>query len=208
MTDDDTRLAPREQSVIDYGQPRPEAQIHAVAHAVEDPLFYQARVLAKSALVPSGLQGKPADIYLIISMGHELGISPVRALSSIHVIKGKPMLSADLMVGIIRSSGVCDYFRMIESTDERATFETQRKGEASPVSLTFTIEQAKAMGIASGDQWKKQPAVMLRKRAKSALAREAYEDVLGGCYVEDEIRDDPVGVAAVEARLGIGGAGV
>jgi hypothetical protein len=143
--------------------------------------------LSKSELIPQNFKGKPADIWLVITMGNELKVPPLLALSQIAVIQGKPTLSADLMVGIARKSGACIYFKLIESTDSVATFETLRKDCDEPVRLSFTIEDAKNMGLTARDGWKKQPKVMLRKRCKAALCREVYEDVLAGMYAQEEI---------------------
>jgi len=79
------------------------------------------------------------------------------------------------------------FFRCVESTDERAAYSTQRKGDPEPTTLTFTLAQAKQAGLVqAGGNWAKYPAAMLRARASSALARDVYPDLLLGCYEEDE----------------------
>jgi hypothetical protein len=162
--------------------------------------------LAKSSLIPKHLRGHPADIWLILSMGQELGISPALALSSIHVIEGKPTLSADLMVAVTKSRGVCQSFRLIESTEERATYEAHRVGDPEPTRLTFTLEDAKKLDLLGKHNWKKQPKTMLRKRCKAALCREVFEDILAGFYDPEELERTraeavPRGVEGVKAAL-------
>lgn len=153
-----------------------------------------ASVLSKSSLLPADLRGKEADVFVTIMAGRELGLAPMAALRSIHVIKGKPVMSADGMVAVALSSGLAEFFRCVESNEKVATYETRRKGTPEPQLLSFTIEEAKMAGLSNGDNWKKYPAAMLRARAKAALCRDVYPDALAGVYDEDEARsfvDEP-----------------
>lgn len=148
-----------------------------------------ARIYAKSSLLPPDLRGKEADVFVTIMAGMELGLAPMAALRSIHVVKGKPILSADGMVAVVQASGLCEYFTCVESSAAIATYETKRKGAPTPQRLSFTIDEAKVAGIAGGDNWKKYPSAMLRARAKAALARDVYPDAIAGVYTDDEARD-------------------
>jgi hypothetical protein len=147
-----------------------------------------SQYLKTSSLLPADLRGKEADICMTIMAGHELGIEPMAALRGIHVVKGRPVLSADMMAGVVLASGKAEYFEQVESTAERAIYVTKRRGSQREQRATFTIEEARTAGL-SGDNWKKYPAAMLRARAKSILARDAYPDALAGCYETDEARD-------------------
>jgi len=151
-------------------------------------LMNMAVALAKSSLLPPELQGRPADVFVIIQSGYELGLSPMAAVRGIGVIRGKPVFSADLMVGLAKARGLCEYFRCVRADAESATYETKRRG-SKPEQLTYTLENAKMLGLLERDNWKKQPANMLRKRAKAALARDVYEDLLNGCYTPDEAQE-------------------
>lgn len=166
-----------------------------------------ATMLAKSRLLPPDLIGKEADIAVTVMAGHELGLAPMAALRGIHVVKGKPVLSADTMVAIALSSGAADYFTCIETTGRSATYETKRRGSPHPVRLTFTIEQAAAAGL-NGGNWKAYPDAMLRARAKAALARDVYPDALAGCYEESELAEfgapAPAPVSTGPARPTVG----
>ncbi len=59
-----------------------------------------------------------------------------------HIIENKPCLSADAMRALVLKSGLAEYFRCKERTDTKATFETKRRGDPEPQSLTFTIDAA------------------------------------------------------------------
>ena len=146
-------------------------------------------MLAKSALVPAALRGKPQDILLILATARELGIGPMQALADVNVIQGKPVLSADLMISLCRRRpDVCKYITLIESTDTRAVYETHRVGAPKPETFTFTMDDAKKLGLAGKDNYSKQPKTMLRRRAAAMLARETYQDLVRG-YDPDEMED-------------------
>lgn len=148
-----------------------------------------ARMLSTSGLVPEQLRGKPADIFLILAYGLEVGLPPVAALRSVAVIKGKPAPHADALVAIVLASGLCEYFIRISSSETEATYETKRKGNPSPQRETFTIQQAEAAGLTSNHSWKTWRKKLLEARAKAFLARDVYADVCAGIYVAEEVED-------------------
>jgi len=152
-----------------------------------------ATTLAKSNLLPADLVGKEANVFMAIMSGRELGLPPMASIRGISIIKGKPILHADTMVGIVLSRGVCEYFQPVESTAESATYVTKRKGMPEPVRCTFTIAEAKLAGLVdrknsdgSPSNYIKYPRAMLKARCKAMLARDVYPDVIGGCYLPDE----------------------
>jgi hypothetical protein len=152
--------------------------------ALEPTSVAEAFTLAQK-LVQSGLLGrsiqKAEGALAIILTGRELGLTTMQSLRSIHIIEGKPSLSADLMVALVKRSPVCEYFKLITSTGTVATYETSRRGEGVTC-MSFTIEQANAAGVASKQVWKSYPDAMLRARCIAALARAVYPDLLAGIY--------------------------
>lgn len=156
-----------------------------------------AETLAKSGLVPRAVQGKPADVLVILLTGRELGLQPMLALRSIHVVEGKPTLSADLMQALcVSKRDVCAEFRQVESSAKRATYTAKRVGMEHPVTLTWTWEMAQVAGVTGKDNWKKYPDAMLRARCKAALARDVFPDLMAGLYDPDELGADVVPVPA------------
>jgi hypothetical protein len=145
-----------------------------------------AEMLAKSTLLPDALKNKPSDVVVQILAGQELGLSPLASIRGVHIVQGKPILSADTMVGLVLASGLCEYFAQVEATASAVTFETKRKG--SPVSqrCTWTMEDAKRAGLNTKDNWRLHSRQMLSARARSELARSVYPDVLAGVYVPEE----------------------
>jgi hypothetical protein len=159
-----------------------------------------AEQLARSSLIPRALHGKPGDVLVVLLTGREFGLGPMQALRSIHVMDGKPVMAADLMVGLcVARREVCEHFTLAESTGKRATYKTKRVGGAE-VSLTWTIEQATAAGLTARDNWRKYPDAMLRARCSAALARAVYPDLLAGTYDPDELDAQAASESAATGR--------
>jgi hypothetical protein len=147
------------------------------------------------------------EAAMIIITGHELGLSPAQSLRGIYVVKGKPVLAADTMVAVVRRSGLCESWRTVESTPERCTITTRRKGETHDAERTWTIADAKRAGLLTNGTWGAYPAAMLRHRCASDLAREVYPDVILGMYDPEEmesaltaedVREDHIAAARSE----------
>jgi hypothetical protein len=157
---------------------------------------------ARIALVyaSSGLLGEVRSqeaALLIMATGAELGIPATTALRAVHIVKGKPILSSDLIVALcLKRTDLCEYFICVESTAQQATYETKRSGVPTPTRNTFTIEDAQRakLGVGNPDSnWGKYPKAMLRHRAAAELARQVYPDIVLGLYSEaeeEEIRSE------------------
>lgn len=175
-------------------------------------MFRYASFLAGSDLVPRSLKSRPHDVLLVLLKGHDLGLKPMQALGSLHVVEGKVELAAQLMVALIRKSGLCEKWRLVHSDAMRATYVTRRKGDDEDVEMTYSVEDARAMGLLErSPNWRKMPALMLRRRCQSTLAREVYPDVVYGMYDEGELQEtrevalgiDPEKVIAVDTDSGL-----
>lgn len=147
-----------------------------------------AQTLAQAkGFVPRALAGDKHAVLAAILTGAELGLGPMQSLRSIHVVDGKPMLSADLMLALAIRGGVRPQW--LESTATIARLRLTRDG-FEPHEQRFTLDEAKAAGLAGKDNWRKYPSAMLRARCLSAALRAFCPDVLGaGVYVEGEIEE-------------------
>ena len=141
-----------------------------------------AEQLAKSTLLPDALKGKAADVMVQILAGQELGLSPMASIRGVHIVQGRPVLSADTMVALVLGSGLCEYFSVVEETDTKVTYETKRIGSPHPQKVSWSDEDTKLAGLAAKDNWRAHKRQMRRARAKAMLARDVYPDVLAGCY--------------------------
>ncbi len=153
--------------------------------------FQLAGILVKSKLLPDSVT-TPEAAFAIIATGRELGLTAMQSLRSIHVVKGRTILSADLVAALVKSRrDVCSYFQLVESTTERATYETQRVGEPKPTTMSFTMDDAKRAGVTANGTWQKYPQAMLRARCITGLARAVYPDLAMGIYDPDEFEEAP-----------------
>ena len=161
-----------------------------------------AQVLCASGLMPKGA-ARPEAAFFVIATGRELGLTALQSLRSIHVVDGKPTMSADLMIALCKRAPQCERFALVESTAERATYATTRRGEGE-TRMTFSADDAARAGLAAKDVWRKYPAAMLRARCASALARAVYPDVLLSVYDSDsgelEVDRDPAPAYVVAER--------
>ena len=148
--------------------------------------------LSKSALLPEALRNKPQDVMFQIMTGAELGFGPTASIRGVHIIAGKPTLSADAMVALCLRSGHCEYFVQTESSATSVTFETKRKSAPVVQRTTWTWEDAKRAGLNTKENWRLYPRQMLASRAKAELARVAYSDLLFGVYDPDELESTPI----------------
>lgn len=190
-----TALAPREPDVLAPAPAEWEKQL-------EPRSMREVKLLAtdihNSRLFLTAY-GTPQAVMSTLLAGRELGLQAMASLRAIHIIEGKPTLSADLIRALILRSGLAKYFRCAERSATQATFETQR-GDDPPMALTFTIAEAKQAWSKSDDAWgksgwAKNPADMLVARAGAKLARLVYPDVLHGIYETNEIEDSREAVA-------------
>lgn len=131
-----------------------------------DEVFRLAKNLALAGLMPSDLRGKPPDVTAIILYGQDLGLSPMQAIQGIYVVEGRPSLSAQLWLALVRRAGhrvsfpcaQCgldedqhnpdgDHRYEKDHTDRRCTVRITRgdTGESNPV--TYTFQQAVDAGL-------------------------------------------------------------
>ena len=158
------------------------------------------RAMERASILPKHVSG-PADAAICAAYGAAIGLDPLLAVYQLHFIEGRPTLSADGMAGLVKGSSACEYLVLTESTPERATYQTQRRGDPEPTVMSFTIEEATSAGLTGRGNWAKYPRAMLRARAVTAICRAVYPDVCGGLYDPDELEPTaPTTPAVIDAR--------
>lgn len=122
-----------------------------------------------------------------ILAGVELGLEPFAALSELHVIQGKIVMSAGLLAKKVKQSGKYDY-RVKEQSDKVCVVEFFQNAEKIGTS-TFTLDDAKKAQVKNLDKF---PRNMLFARAMSNGVRWYCPDVTGNTvvYAEGEIETD------------------
>lgn len=152
-----------------------------------DALATQARALITSKFFPSSIT-TPEQAIVVKMYGDMLGIPWVAAMNTINVIQGKPTISPQLMIALARRTGQLEDLK-IEADDNGATVTVTRKGQ-TPYTETFTMTDAKKLGLDSKDNYRKQPKTMLKWRAVAAAFRVVFPDAILGFYTPDEMGAD------------------
>ncbi len=145
----------------------------------------QAETLVRSGFLPRAIN-TPEKALAVIQTGLELGLGPMQALRSIHIIEGKPTLSADLVAGLVHQRVPGATLRVAESGNERCVVEAGRPGQ-KPTAITWTMEDAQRAGLTKKDNWRKYPRAMLRARCLVEAARATFPDACMGLYTPDEL---------------------
>lgn len=158
-----------------------------------------AQLLADADLLPKQFVGKPANVLYAIEYGRTLGITPVAAITGIHVIEGKPSASSGLIGALVRQAG--HKLRVKSDGATTATAQIVRADDPDfTYECTWTLERAEQAGLCEiknnkphardyknrPTAWEKYPAAMLKARAITEVARDACEDVLFGLHYTPE----------------------
>jgi hypothetical protein len=177
-----------------------------------DGLLRIAELVSKIPIAPKIYQGQPNIALMVMWKGRERGLPVMRSLELIYPFiseKKGPQVAyaADLLYGLVERSGACEYFLLVESTADHATYRTQRRGQPEPEELTYSLADAKLADLLGKENWIKHPAAMCRAACKRNLARAVYGDVLAGLYTREEIQEaeaidvtpEPAKPVAIEA---------
>lgn len=153
--------------------------------------YQMSKILASSGLMPKGME-TAEKVCVALQYGYELGLSPMVSVNNIAVVNGKPTLGTDIMHAIVRHSKEYGGVEWVCQDDKKAECIVHRinVNYKEDVRGIYTIEMAKAAGLAQKDNWAKYPARMLKHRALSYALRDAFPDVLSGIYSPDEMESE------------------
>lgn len=164
-----------------------ELVVHQQSDEIATQIEY-AKAVATGDLLPQAYRGKPANVLIAVGLGQAMGLSFAESLYRIDVIQGKPTAAAELIASNVRRAG----HKLRVRVDEQAVSATATIIRADDPEYEHTVTRdmawAKTMGLASKDNYKKQPTTMLQWRAITAVARMACPEALYGvAYTPDEI---------------------
>lgn len=152
-----------------------------------------AEYLSKSSLVPKQYIGKPADIFVAMAMGYQLGLPIEQAIQDIAVINGKPCLYGDGMLALVLNHPECiDVIEEPIYTGETLSgfkCTVKRKNRADKTRC-YTLEDAKkAKLLGKPGVWTDHTARMLQMRARAFALRDTFADALKGLKCVEEVQD-------------------
>ena len=141
-----------------------------------------------NAVAKSGLFGvkTPEQAMALMLIAQAEGNHPAIAARDYHVIQGRPALKADAMLARFQQAGGKVNWDTYTDTEVKATFSHPSGGS---ITLSWTIEQARKIGIAGKDNWKNYPRAMLRARVISEGIRTVYPGCVVGVYTPEEVQD-------------------
>lgn len=181
---------------IDSRFNRPISATGAIVPKDLNEAYRLAQVIHMAGLQPKDLN-TPEKIMVAIMHGMEIGLKPMQAMQRIAVINNRPTIWGDAAIGLVYSSGLCEFVKeAIEGQGDARTAVCEAKRIKSTVvtRATFSVSQAKEAGLWGKDIWKKYPDRMLAMRARGFALRDAFADVLGGMYLREEIEGEAIGV--------------
>lgn len=132
----------------------------------------------------------PGAILYMLETAAMLGVNPMVGLTNIHIIEGKPSLSANLQAALVREAGHRLRVRVEGEGDN--TVATAQIIRSDDPEFTFEVRwgkrEAEAAKVMGKDNWKKYLRAMLKARAITECIREACPEVLmGATYSPDEL---------------------
>lgn len=142
----------------------------------------------RSGMLPAGIKS-PEAAAIVILKGRELGLPFMTSVAHIHVINGKPSMSAELLQGLARKNLPGLVINILKSDSKIAEIEFIRPEKGSKAFVqSFTMDEAIAAKLNSKDVWKSYPAAMLWSRCVSAgLRKVCPEALMGISYTPEEL---------------------
>lgn len=141
-----------------------------------------------TAVAKSGLFGvkSPEQAMALMLVAQAEGLHPATAARDYHVIQGRPALKTDAMMARFQAAGGKVEWK--EYTDDKVTGVFSHPAGGS-LEVTWTLDQAKRIGLAGKDNWKNYPRAMLRSRVVSEGIRSVYPGCVVGVYTPEEVAD-------------------
>lgn len=131
-------------------------------------------------------------VFAIVQKAKALNVGPLEALNGgLYFVQGKVEMSSQMMTQLIRRAGH-SISKDPKSDDIICILHGKRKDNGDTWTESFSMKDAERAGLLKNPTWKSYPRDMMFNRALSRLARQLFPDVIHGCYVENELREEPL----------------
>ena len=128
----------------------------------------------------------PEEAMAIMLLCQAENLHPAIAMRDFHIIQGRPALKADAMLARFQQAGGSVQWK--DYTDEKVTGIFSHPSGGS-LEVSWSLAQAKSIGIANKDNWRNYPRAMLRARCVSEGIRSVYPGCVVGVYTPEEVQD-------------------
>ncbi len=149
--------------------------------------FEEKKALA-AALVASEMFGvKNVNQALsLMALCEAEGLHPARAVQIYHIIQGRAAIKADALLARFQEAGGSVQWNVYTDEKVEGTFKHPQGGS---ITVDWTIERAKKIGLAGKDNWRNYPRNMMRARCISEAVRAVYPGIATGIYTSEEVMD-------------------
>lgn len=181
-----------------------QAEPMSVGRDTLDVRMQTAVAIAKAGdMLPRAYRGQPGAILLAIDWAERHDLAVMDAIHGVAWVQGRPVVDSTLQRAMARNAGYD--VRVTEATDTKATVRVLVNGSTVVGTASYTIEEARAAGLTSKDNWKRHTTDMLVARATTrAIKWFCAEALIGGALSPDEVddlTDDPVTVLTATAEV-------
>lgn len=198
------------QTTPEAAQVQQAAQPSILDTIVENTSARQQAEAARADALTAKVYATDANAYAI-AMGRDLGLNPALSLQMIHIIGGKPALSANARAMFLKQAGYD--WRPVVHTEKQVTLRFWYKGQpmqdvnGAPLDLTVTMEDAEKAGWVNNSRgggkvgnYDKIPRNMLHARCISNFHRWYAAEVVGAVmYDAQELTIEQV-IDATESK--------
>jgi hypothetical protein len=144
---------------------------------------YATMIAGAGALLSQSVRAQgAAGVFLMAETGAMLGIHPVAALQGVHIIEGKPTLSANLLAALVRRAGHKLRVTTSGSWKDGSFVARAELIRSDDPDFSFVVEWSKDRAQAAGlvgkrGPWTQYPEAMAKARAMTEVIREGASDV-------------------------------
>lgn len=148
----------------------------------------RAQAIASAGdMIPNTYRNKPGAVLLAQQWADAHNVDLLTTMQTVAFVHGRPVIDATMQRALAAAHGYD--VRVVSADATRASVRVTRDGEHVG-EAAYSMDDARTAGLASKDNWKKDPTAMLVARATTRAVRWFAPSVLLGVLVGDEA-DEP-----------------
>lgn len=188
-----------ELATVQPAQPQSGA-LNALVPKTLDEALRLADTMSKANLVPSHLQGKPGDCFLVVSQAQRWGLDAISVAQATSVVHGRLCYEGKLVAAVLYAMGAVEgrlrYKYEGEGPKRTITVTGRVRGTDEDVSITGSVADWRTygkdkQGSPIKNAWDSMADDMLAYRGARQWARRYAPEAMLGIYTPDEIEEAP-----------------